>query len=299
MNPLHSVFFGSTSDSVLVLERLSPLPVAIVTQMAKPVGHKKILTETPVAAWAKAHGVTILSFPTNADKPWMYADEGTVIDALEPVKADLLISACYGQKIPAKTIAEAAHGGLNVHPSILPRWRGADPVPWAILSGDQQTGVSIVTLSEKFDEGLVIAQKKIPVLPTDGAEPLRAKLFSIGADLLAEVLPDYLAGRIKGESQKPGDHSYARRLARQDGFEPWEVLQKAFTDAAEATRIERKFRAFMPWPGLWTMFENKRLKILGVTMNDGRLTIHSVQLEGKNPVAFSQFARAYHIPLAS
>jgi methionyl-tRNA formyltransferase len=279
------IFFGSTTDSLLVLEKL-PLAdiVAVVTQPPKPVGRKQIIATTPVELWAKKNSVTVLSFPTQEAKPWAYADEQPVIDALQPMKPDLLVSACYGQKIPGAVINAATHGGINVHPSLLPRWRGADPVPWAIYSGDHQTGVTLVRLSATFDQGTILAQEKLNISDTDTAEPLRAKLFTMGAELLAKTLPDILSGKIKGHPQQIQGTPYARRLTRDDGFEPWEKIM----DPHEIQRIKRKFRAFDPWPGIWTTYNGKRLKILGFTTLP---TI--VQLEGKKPVSWEQFKRAY------
>ncbi len=288
MNPARVVFFGSTSDSVFVLSKLAvsnPVIIAaVVTQPPKPVGRKQILTSTPVELWAKHQNITVLSFPAKKTKPWLYDDEHTVIDTLAPMKADLLVSACYGQKIPAPVIDAATHGGINVHPSLLPRWRGADPVPWAIYSGDHQTGVTLVRLSGTFDRGLILAQQKLNITDTDTTGPLRSKLFTMGADILIKTLPDILSEKIKGNPQHINGAPYARRLTRDDGFEPW----KKITDPHEIQRIKRKFRAFDPWPGIWTTYNGKRLKILGFTTLP---TI--VQLEGKKPVSWEQFQKAY------
>lgn len=300
---MNTIFFGSTSDSVIVLEKLFSLGVScVVTQPPRPVGRKQVLTPTPVEIWAKSCAIPTLSFPSNPDKPWLYESEMQVIDTLQPLKADILVSACYGQKIPWKAIKETRFGGLNIHPSLLPRWRGADPVPWAILSGDHQTGVTIVTLSEKFDEGKIIAQKKIPITDTDTSDTLRTKLFTLGADLLVEVLPGYLVTppnpplTIRGGK---GELSYARRLTRDDGFEPWQTIQKAFGDPKVARRIDRKFRAFFPWPGLWTKIEQKRLKILSLQLHppSSVLRLDTVQWEGKKPVSYSTLLTAASLRL--
>ncbi len=261
------VFFGSTSDSVLVLKKLSDV-VAVVTQPPKPIGRKRILAPTPVELWAKRHGI-----PVHYTAP--------------DVPCDLIVSASYGEKIPMKRIASATLGGLNVHPSLLPRWRGGDPVPWAILSGDRQIGVTVVTLTEKFDAGEIIAQKKIPVAGDDFSGPLRTRLFAIGADLLTEILKTYRGvkpSHIESDTASHLVEPYARRLTRDDGFEPWENI----INPKDAERINRKFRAFHPWPGLWTRFQKKRLKILSFT--DKPVT---VQLEGKTPVSWQQFSEAY------
>lgn len=295
MNAPRVIFFGSTSDSVLVLEKL-PRVCAVVTQPARPVGRKQLVTPTSVEIWAKERRIPVLSFPSDPKKPWLYESEHQVVDTLESQKADLFVSVCFGQKIPWEAIKEVRYGGLNVHPSLLPRWRGADPVPWAILAGDHQTGVTIVTLSKEFDEGRIIAQKKIPIGDTDTSDPLRTKLFTLGADLLVEVLPRYFITPSKpplnirgGEGELP----YARRLTRDDGFETWDTIQKAFDDPEEAKRMDRKFRAFHPWPGLWTKVKEKRLKILRITYNASRITLDIVQLEGRKPVSWKQFSCAY------
>ncbi len=314
MQTINILFFGSTTDSVLVLEKLFHSStvnnqlsiVAIVTQPPRPVGREQILTPTPVEIWGKTHKIAVLSFPSDPNKPWLYRNEQQVIDTLEPIQADLIISASYGQKIPTKTITDAKFRGLNVHPSLLPRWRGGDPVPWAIMSNDHQTGVTVVSLSEKFDEGVIYAQEKIPITPNDTSTPLRTKLFAIGAELLADTLPLYLAGKAKGVAQIDREAPRAKRLSREIGFEPWEGIVKAITDGTEADRIERKFRALIPWPGVWTLLRPakpdsggqaaKRLKILKLHLDNEKLALDEVQLEGKKPVTWQQFQTAYHYP---
>lgn len=363
---LKIIFFGSTSDSILVLEKLFNLQlttcnlqlVSVVTQPPRPVGRKQILTPTPVEIWAKEHRIPVLNFATNPQKPWLYENEQTVIDALSPFKADLLISACYGQKIPLAVINKVRFGGLNVHPSILPRWRGADPVPWAILSGDRQTGVTIVTLAEKFDAGHILAQNKISISPKDASDPLRTKLFTIGSELLISILKtlsqDFeISPHVRKKFKKQEGLTYARRFNREDGFLPWKLIEAAMqpsfvppnetptsTEATADTStgttiqqfnnisivkdylkyrhttnrneplgiiIERFFRALSPWPGVWTSMatqarpatqvhrktQGKRLKILKLHLEDEKLVLDEVQLEGKKPAAWTQFKDAY------
>lgn len=309
------LFFGSTADSVIVLEKLSSLPsvaiAAVVTQPVKPIGRTQIMTPTPVEVWAKQHAITLLTFESNPEKPWLFTNEQQVIDALQPIGADLLVSASYGIKIPWNTIQSAKFGGINVHPSLLPHWRGADPVPWAILSGNHQIGVTVVTLSETFDQGIILAQKKIPITLKDTSDPLRTKLFTIGAELLAPILThidDFKKtilehGNFKKHPVDNASHAYARKFTREDGFEPWETIKLAMTTGLDAQRIERKFRALHPWPGVWTLLRqgyggqatsnDKRIKILKLHLNNGKLAIDEVQLEGKRSVSWKQFASAY------
>lgn len=303
------LFFGSTADSVIVLEKLSSLPsvaiAAVVTQPAKPIGRTQIMTPTPVEVWAKQYAITSLTFESNPEKSWLFTNEQQVIDALQPIGADLLVSASYGIKIPWNTIQSATFGGINVHPSLLPHWRGADPVPWAILSGNHQIGVTVVTLSETFDQGIILAQKKIPITPKDTSDPLRTKLFTIGANLLVDVLPLVSSDKLPHHSRNRGNFDsgnvsklpYARKFTREDGFEPWETINLGLTEGTDAERLERKFRALHPWPGIWTKIihngEELRLKILDLYLDNGKIAVSQVQLEGKMPVSWKQFASAY------
>jgi len=305
MTSTDTLFFGSTSDSVIVLDALyhGRIPsyrirlIGVTTQPPSPVGRKHTVTPTPVESWARAHEIPVYSFPPAREKPWQYSDENSVAASLGSLGAQLLVCASYGQKIPISVIGNARFGGLNVHPSLLPRWRGADPVPWAILSGDRQTGVSVVTLSAKFDEGRIIAQKKVPIKNTDRSDPLRTKLFRLGSALLVRSLPGFLDGRQRGKKQSVLVGAYARRLTRQDGYEPWDTLQR--TTGENALRIERKIRALAPWPGVWTVVSfasgPKRLKILDASLSNDALRINTVQMEGKNPIPFAQFQNAYQL----
>ncbi len=294
---MNILFFGSTTDSVIVLEKLFSLPpshgtiVCVVTQPPRPIGRKKIVTPTPVQRWAEEHTIPVVSFPSSTSKSWEYENEETVINTLQPFQADLIVSASYGQKIPSKTIADAKLGGLNVHPSLLPRWRGADPVPWAMIAGDHQTGVTVVTLSEEFDKGTLIAQKKVPISPKDTADPLRTSLFSTGAQLLFDTITSLKGDTFEHTVTNQEVSTYARKFTRDDGYIPWSLLQSAmdrearilntesweqirntykttkllkdyFTHQPEADTkehlgsiLERIFRALTPWPGMWTEIE--------------------------------------------
>lgn len=349
---LSILFFGSTSDSVTVLDSLTTniqnqasrlhLPSAradggqaklhvscIITQPPRPIGRKSDLIPTPVEVWGKDHGIPVLSFESDPAKPWLYLDERAVTNTLSTEKPDILISACYGQKIPTELINLSTYGGVNIHPSLLPRWRGADPIPWTILFGDRETGVTLVTISEKFDQGKILAQKKIFITETISPDALRTELFRLGADLLVTSLPDYLNGSNKGKDQDPGHATTARKLHREDGFIPWEFIKAAMggnalrsidtlsipllsqiknnsDEVSIAESIARMTRALTPWPGVWTeiqiknqklnlKIENKRLKILEAHTEGDKLILDTVQLEGKTPVQWKVFKNSYEI----
>ena len=320
---MNVIFFGSTQDSVLVCDavyshskKLGLTLQAVVTQPAKPIGRNQIITPTPVETWAKEHQITCLTFETQKEKPWLYVHKENVIRTLSTCSPDLIISASYGQKIPEQLIERAQYGGINVHPSILPRWRGTDPIPWTILAGDAQTGVTLVTLSKKFDEGTILAQQKIPLVLKSKPDEIRSHLFSLGATLLIETLPKYCSGKHIGTTQDPAHATYARRLTKEDGFIPWdtiikgihgktsdtttEILSKTNTSLPES--IERAVTALSPWPGVWTMIHlhdetEKRLKILEVHLENEKLILDTIQLEGKKPTSFLPFANAYSLTL--
>ncbi len=315
MNAPALLFFGSTTDSVTIANALTGhgyTPRAVITQPPRPVGRKQILTKTPVQLWAEERDIPVISFESDADKPWLFADEEAVVNTLSTYKPDLLISASYGQKIPIRSIQTATFGGINVHPSLLPRWRGADPVPWTIISGDQQTGVSVVTLSERFDLGSIIAQKKCIVPETESADPLRARLFELGAQLLLDTIPMVLNGSAEPVRENSSHEPYARKLKREDGFIPWPLLEAAsagkdipreeregliqtITDPLPIA-LARMARALIPWPGVWTTVEDpasgyfgKRLKVLETALVHGVCSIQTVQPEGKQPMTWEQF----------
>lgn len=285
---MNIIFFGSTDDSVTVLSTLTTsYPVcAVVTQPPKPIGRKKVITATPVELWAKEKKIPLFTFPNNPKQPWRFANDEDVTNALSSFHPDLLVTACFGERIPAKLIERAPHGGINVHPSLLPRWRGTNPIPWAILAGDAHTGVTIATMTVHFDDGRILSRKKIPLTQKDMPDELRKKLFTMGADLLLTTLPDYLSGKNKGVPQKNEGVTVARRLRRDDGFVPWNEFFESIQNNPQ--RLDTRLRAFSGWPGVWTRAPfNKRLKLIALSPSP------RVQLEGKQPVDWHTFQKAY------
>ncbi|MFZ2024787.1 MAG: methionyl-tRNA formyltransferase [Microgenomates group bacterium] len=313
---MNIIFFGSTEDSVIVARTLHgkyPLS-AVVTQPEKPVGRDKIITKTPLALWAIEQKLPCLTFVADEEQGWKYKNDDDVTNSLATFKPDLFVTACYGQKLPSAALKLPKHGSINLHPSLLPRWRGADPVPWTIIAGDAQTGVTISIITDSFDSGDIVAQKKIPITEHDLPDPLRTKLFTIGAQLLLETLPTYFKGNSELILQKKEDVLVARKLTRTDGFVPFPLITIAIagTDATREKRLGtvlqeiteplpeallRLLRALSPWPGIWTTVivdnQEKRLKLLDYAVRDGKLSIKTVQLEGKNPVDWETFQTAY------
>ncbi|MFZ5845191.1 MAG: methionyl-tRNA formyltransferase [Patescibacteria group bacterium] len=224
-----------------------------------------------------------------------------------PHRPDFLVVAGYGKLIPPPWLSFPKVAPVNMHPSLLPYYRGRCPVEWAILKGETQTGVTLVEMSPEFDKGKILAQKAMPITPADTRQILYHKLYDLGGQLLVETLPQIAAGRVKPQPQPPGKYFYARQITREDGFVPWKKLKEAMDTGKEADYVERQFRALHPWPGLWTEVEvtrdkqqvtsktDQRLKVLSCHMSPvtSRLSLDFVQLEGKKPVSFNQFVEAY------
>jgi methionyl-tRNA formyltransferase len=229
-------------------------------------------------------------------------------------KADVFLVADFGQIIPPEILPIPKYGCLCIHPSLLPKYRGASPVPAVILAGDQETGVTIFLMDEKIDHGPIIAQFKEKMSEKDSAETLCSRLFAAGAKVLLSILPAWIEGRIKPREQAHHQATYTYILKREDGKISWKDLAEAIkTGGQKAIEIERKIRAFSPWPGVWnearfkvqsSKFKVRRLKLLQahlkITLNTQRVTtkqpkliLDKVQLEGKNPVSWKQFQEGY------
>lgn len=182
----------------------------------------------------------------------------------------LIISAAYGQKLPA--------GGLNLHPSLLPAYRGATPVPHQIFDGATTSGITIIKMSQGFDAGPIVAQEPVPVLPEDTSLDLLNRCFAAGANLLIKILPTYLNNKITLKPQpEKSPTPYCKRFTKLDGFVSWDEFKRGVDD--------KKIRAFFPWPGVWTTMPNgKTLKLLPKNM---------YQLESKQPITGKQFEAGY------
>lgn len=171
------------------------------------------------------------------------------------LKPDLVIVAAYGLLIPPEMLKAPEHGFINIHPSLLPKFRGPSPVPSAILDGVEQTGVSLMMLDEGMDTGPVLAQQSTKIFPGEKADALTHRLFEMGARLLAESAPQWIDRRISPQPQDPNLATYTAKLSREDGRVDWTETDDMLC---------RRFRAYTPWPGLYTYWRGKRLRLLDV-----------------------------------
>lgn len=297
------IFFGADQYSAIVLQRLAyQWKLAAVVA---PAGAERIKSA------AKNLGFRLIEW----EKP-----PATSIKEIKDIKPDLGIVASFGYLIPAELIKIPRFGILNIHPSLLPLYRGPTPVPSAIISGEKITGATIIKIDEEFDHGPIIAQVKEAIRPDDDSTTLLKRLFSLGAEILNAILPAYLDNRIEPRPQEHSLATYTRRLTRKDGFIPPQELLAAIEGKSNPEKIERMIRALYPWPGAWTLINlrgknlekesRKRLKILKAHLEipqnqqtktekdqNGRskkaLALDTVQLEGKKPVSWKQFKEGY------
>lgn len=265
------VFFGTPDYVIPVLEKLHKYHeiVAVVTQSPKPVGRDKKVTYSAVDAWAYKKKI-LRNF-----------------DYVDLPEADMGVCAAFGMIIPKVILNHFKYGILNIHPSLLPKYRGASPIQTAIANGDQTTGVTIIKMDEQMDHGKIVTQFKEEVLNDDTFQSLRERLFEKSSDVLINLIEPYVIGKINLKEQDHENATFTKLVNKNDGF-------VNLNDPVEL--IDRKLRAYSPWPGIWTHVsigptgQTKRLKIL--EFKNEPIT---VQLEGKNPVSWKQFKGSYGI----
>jgi methionyl-tRNA formyltransferase len=247
--PARAVFLGSGDFAVAILDALAAWPgvelVAVVTTPARPAGRAAIPRPTPVALRAEALGLPLLTPDRLRDVAAQAA-----IAALAP---ELLVLADYGRIVPSSLLDLPRHGALNLHPSLLPRHRGATPVPAAILAGDAQTGVSLMRMDAGIDTGPVIASVRVPLTGREVASELEARLAAIAAELLIASLPGWLSGALPAVPQPSQGATLTRPLRREDA---------RLDPSRTAEALERQVRAYQPWPGAWLEQPGGRLIVL-------------------------------------
>lgn len=239
MPALRIVFFGTAElacPSLTGLAQASEFEVAgVVTQPDRPRGRDLRVQPPPVKREALSLGMKILQ-PERAR-------HASFIEELAQVEPELIVVAAYGQILPQAILELPRYGCLNVHTSLLPKYRGAAPIQWAILNDEAETGVTIMKMDAGLDTGDILTQQSVRIETSDTAQSLHDKLAAIGADLLVRTIPPYCAGAIVPKKQPDENASYARKIAKEDGKLDW-------TQPARA--VWNRIRAFTPWPGAYT-----------------------------------------------
>mgnify|MGYP001576614106 CR=1 FL=1 len=285
---MNVIFFGTPEFAIPILEALVKEGhdiIAVITQPDKPAGRKQKLTPPPVKLAAQKLGLKIL-------QPASLKNNNDIPTFLRMLECDLGVVAAYGKIIPQEILYMPKHSFINIHPSLLPKYRGPSPIQTALLNGITETGVTIMLVDEQIDHGPILAQKPYYLLPTTYYTQAEKELAEIGAKLLVETLPKYIGGEIK---PKPQDHSQAtftKMFAREDGRINW---------SEPAEKIYNRIRALNPEPGTWTMWpaspsqggKGKIINIKRTELVDGKLKIQTIQMEGKKEMPFKEFLNGY------
>jgi methionyl-tRNA formyltransferase len=239
MTTLRIIFMGTAELSCASLENLhrdkTISIVAVVTQPDKPKSRELKLAPSPVKILANRLNLPVL-------QPLKARDE-KFLGQLRELKPDLLVVVAYGQILPQPILDLPRFGSLNVHTSLLPKYRGAAPIQWAVANGDAETGVTIMKMDAGLDTGPVLSMRRAPILPTAESQTLHDRLAQLGAELLIETIPDFIAGKILPQPQPAEGSTYAAKIKREDGKIDWNQ---------PALQIWNRLRAFTPWPGAFT-----------------------------------------------
>ena len=239
MAPLRIIFMGTAEFSCPSLEQLAGTPgfqvVAVVTQPDRPKGRDLKLQASAVKLLAEKLQLPVL-------QPARAREEG-FINTLRDLRPDLMVVVAYGQILPQAMLDLPAHGCLNVHASLLPKYRGAAPIQWAVANGEAETGVAIMKMDAGLDTGAVLAEAVTPIGPEDDSPGLHQRLAVLGADLLVKTIPDWVAGKVQPQPQPATGSTYAAKIKKEDGQIDWN---------RPAAEIGRRLRGFLPWPGAFT-----------------------------------------------
>lgn len=290
------VFMGTPAFAVPSLRACLEVGevVAVVTQPDKPQGRGQAVGVSPVKALAQERGLNVL-------QPLKLKGQGFG-ETLKALAPDVAVVTAYGKILPKDVLEAPRLGSLNVHASLLPRWRGAAPIQWAIASGDARTGVCLMRMDEGLDTGPVLARRELPIAPEDTSATLHEKLSELGFRALREELPRYLRGELTATPQPAEGMTYAPMIKKEDG---------ALDFRKSAVELERRMRAFTPWPGSFTHLGDALLKIhraevatgqgepgqvltadaegIEVACGEGSLNLLEVQLEGKRRMGAKDF----------
>lgn len=304
------VFMGTPEFAAYFLKKIIEnqfKPVAVITQPDKRVGRKQKIVFSSVKQVALKYDIPVLQPKSIKDSE--------IQQIIETLKPDIIIVVAYGQIIPKKILDIPKFGCINIHASLLPKYRGASPIQYAILNGDQTTGITLMQMNEKMDEGDIIVQREVEIAEDDTTLTLQKKLAELGVNLLIETLPYIFDGKIELIPQDHKKATYTKILRKEDGKIDWRK---------KAIEIERQIRAFYPWPGTYTEFRIKnlefrikRLKIiqasvspsksksesgtvfltpdrkLAVACGKDNLILEKVQVEGKKEISGNEFIRGY------
>lgn len=302
------IFFGTSEFAIPALSALKNEGyeiVAVITNPDEPVGRKKVLTPPPVKIAAEKYGIKILQPEKLRNNPELAEQLKNLLNAKRStLNASIGIVAAYGKIIPVEIINLPRLGILNIHPSLLPKYRGPTPIQTTILNGEKETGVTIIKIDEEVDHGPILESRKWKIESRIKFEELSNELAKFGAELLIKILPDYLAGKITPQPQDHSRATFTKKFTRDDAKINW---------SKTAGKIDRQIRALNPEPGVWTTWNGKMLKILEAKITDersgqngqvfqdenktavgtaeGLIILKTIQLEGKKAMSAEDFVK--------
>lgn len=270
------VYFGTPEFAVTVLNQLAYagfVPILVVTAPDKPQGRKLVVTPPPVKVWAEQHAVPVLQ-PEKLDAAFLAQ--------LKDSNADLFVVASYGKILKKEVLDMPKYGTLNVHPSLLPKYRGSSPIEAPILNGDTETGVSIMLLDEQMDHGPIIVQQSVPLTENSTGPELENKLATLGGELLAATIPGWIDGTIRSTEQDHSQATFTKKVKKEDGL---------IDLSDDPIQNYRKFRAYQDWPRTYFIHDNKRVVVTKAKLEDGIFTIENVIPEAKKEMPYEDFSR--------
>lgn len=296
------IYLGTPQFAVPALEVLFNTAeievLAVVTQADKKVGRKQVIAAPPVKEVAQGYNASILQPENMKDRSFL-----SLIKQLEP---DVIVVVAYGKILPPELLKIPKYGCINLHGSLLPKYRGASPVEEALLQGETETGITFIKMDEGLDTGDILLAQRVHIEPTDNALSLRQKLSQLGAAQLPYLLRDLVEDQITPIPQNSAKASYCHKISKKDGSIDLKVLT--------ANEIRNRIRAYTPWPSCFLIVQEKRLKILDIELDEtsplrpgegliqrdgsialgtkkGAIILKKIQLEGKNPMIIQDFLR--------
>ncbi|MDQ3018772.1 MAG: methionyl-tRNA formyltransferase [bacterium] len=287
------VFFGTSDVGLPILEALhhEHTILKVITSPDAPVGRKQVITPSPIADKASMLGLSV-------EKPLKVKNNPEFIESLTALRADIFIVVSYGKILPEELLNIPSLKTINIHFSLLPKYRGASPIQFALTNDEIVTGTTIFILDALVDHGPILAQQELSIAPDDTLTTLAPKLSELSKNLLLDILPKYESGEIIPYEQNHDEATHVSLIEKEDGKIDWNN---------SAQSIYNQFPGFIVWPGIWTTWEEKKLKILGcqpvLVQEPGTLTIPCgdnsllqitiLQPEGKNPMTAKDFLNGY------
>jgi len=282
MKKINFVFWGTpdvASETLEILKQAGFLPSLIVTAPDKPQGRKMLITPPPVKVWAEKNNIPYLQ-PEKLT-PSAFSASPLVRGMLDGGIELLSIVVAYGKIMPEEILNIPKLGSINIHYSLLPKYRGASPVESAILNGEVETGVTIQKMEYKMDSGPILAMERVSIFPDEKASDLRKRLIKIGGELLVKILPDLIEGKTKEVSQDESQATFCKKIKKEDGL--------VNLGAELPSVLYNKFRAYATWPRTFFFQDNKRIIITDATLENNQFVIKKVLPEGKKEIDYKNF----------